>query len=351
MIATNLFRQHTKIPIRIFCTVFCFIIVTAQVNARQGSDLLPEFRNVKFVYREINALGFEEGVTRRDPSDIIKVDSLYYVWYSRSVTTFSGYDATIWYATSPDGIHWTEKGQALQPGPAGSWDDQSVFTPNILIAGEKYYLFYTAVAKPFTERTKTAIGVAVADSPDGPWCKIDSNPILCTGKAGKWIGRTGTQAEPKGAWDSHRVDDACLIIRDGRYWLYYKGRQMGLTPAQTKMGVAIADKPTGPYIKYDKNPIVPTGHEVLVWPHRQGVAALISSGPPAIWYSRNGVDFFFQCQVTDRPNAPGAYRPDAFSDTNNGAGIKWGISMVHHRKWPYLIRFDCNLSANKITTH
>lgn len=49
---------------------------------------------------------------RRDPSDIIKVDELYYVWYSKGPIK-PGYDATVWYATSPDGYEWTEQGQAF----------------------------------------------------------------------------------------------------------------------------------------------------------------------------------------------------------------------------------------------
>ena len=112
-------------------------------------------------------LGPEKGVMRRDPSDIIKVDNLYYVWYTKG-SKHSGYDATIWYATSPDGHIWNEKGEALPRGPEGCWDEQSVFTPNILVADGKYWLFYTAVPKPFFNSgpkiTKTAIGIAVSDS-------------------------------------------------------------------------------------------------------------------------------------------------------------------------------------------
>ena len=44
---------------------------------------------------------------RRDPSDVIKVGDLFYVWYSKGKIS-PGYDATLWYATSPDGK--TKKG-------------------------------------------------------------------------------------------------------------------------------------------------------------------------------------------------------------------------------------------------
>ena len=75
------------------------------------------------------------------------------------------------------------------------------------------------------------------------------------------------------------------------------------------------------------------------------MATLISRGPQSVWYSPDGTRFSLAARLEDRPNAPGAYRPDAFTDTKSGAGIRWGISMVHHRRWPHLLRFECNLNA------
>jgi beta-xylosidase len=314
-------------------------------RSKKASEFHSDFR-----YSPAKGLGFQEGVTRRDPSDVIKVGSAYYVWYTRTTHGYSGYNATVWYATSSDGHTWTEKGQAVGRGEKGAWDERSVFTPNILVAGGSYYLFYTAVPEPFDQRTKTAIGLAVADSPDGVWRKFPHNPVLTTGKSGKWLGMTGTKAELKGDWDSHRVDDACLITRDGKYWLYYKGRQMGLAPRETKMGLAVAAKPTGPYVKHADNPLIKSGHEVLVWPCREGVVSLIGpTGPQknTIQYAPDGLCFSVKASVKNVPKAPGAYRPDAFADTRSGVGITWGISMVHHKKWPYLVRYDCDLRAEK----
>ncbi|MEQ1828329.1 MAG: family 43 glycosylhydrolase [Pirellula sp.] len=233
---------------------------------------------------------------RRDPSDIIKVGSLYYVWYSKGAQAH-GYDATIWYATSPDGHRWMEKGESLARGLVGSWDEQSVFTPNILEADRRYWLFYTAVAKPFINTgpgiSKTAIGTAVSNSPDGPWEKLASNPVLKT-------------SDNHDDFDSLRVDDACLIVRQNKYWFYYKGRQWDKSPAETKLGLAIADKPEGPYVKHSGNPVVPGNHEVLVWPQGNGVAALIGTVGPksitrSILYAQDGLHFSKTHDVVDVP--------------------------------------------------
>ena len=128
-----------------------------------------------FTYAE--AIPFDEGVTRRDPSPVIEVDGVHFVWYSRTEESTNGYSASVWYATSVDGKIWNERGEALPKGPRGAFDEHAAFTPTILVAEEKYYLFYTAVPAPFTNDdggpngTRTAIGVASSDSPSGPWLR------------------------------------------------------------------------------------------------------------------------------------------------------------------------------------
>ena len=91
-----------------------------------------------------------------------------------------GYDATVWYATSPDGRKWTEQGMALGKGKPGTWEGASVFTPNILVAEGRYWLFYTGTSREFGKgfNPDSKIGIAVSDSPAGPWKRLDSNPAL-----------------------------------------------------------------------------------------------------------------------------------------------------------------------------
>ena len=292
----------------------------------------------EFSYETI--IDYEPGVTRRDPSPVIRVGDLYYVWYTKATRDPSGYFGTIWYATSPDGHSWREVGEALGTGDAGAWDEHAVFTPTILVAGGRYYLFYTAVPSPFTNdnggpgATPTAIGVASSDSPDGPWARCAGSPVIRPGEGD--------------AFDSHRVDDACCVVREGRIWLYYKGRQAGLSPAETKMGVASADRPEGPYEKYAANPVLPSGHEVCVWPHGSGVAAIVSPcGPLAktVQYAADGIHFETVGHI-EPPKVPGPYRADNFED-GAGPGVAWGVCQGQgDRDRPYLMRFDCDLRAS-----
>ncbi|MDC2888820.1 hypothetical protein [Psychrosphaera algicola] len=74
---------------------------------------LPQ--KVTVTHSALTGIGVEAGVMRRDPSDVIKVDNIYYVWYSKGKIS-TGYDATVWYATSADGHNWVEQGEALAKG-------------------------------------------------------------------------------------------------------------------------------------------------------------------------------------------------------------------------------------------
>jgi len=317
--------------------VFGMLLTNTVVSGASG-----ESRTMRFEYGPAEGIGPEEGVMRRDPSDIIKVGDTYYIWYTKGAQ-HDGYDATVWFATSPDGKVWKERGEAVKRGPEGSWDEQSVFTPNILVAEGRYWLFYTGVPKPFRNDgnrvTKTAIGVAVAETADGPWRKLDDNPVL-------------VPSEDTERFDSMRVDDSCLLVRDGKYWLYYKGRKWDDTPANTKMGLAIAEKPEGPYRKHVSNPVVRGGHEVLVWPEGRGVVAMITNcGPDGVrntlQYAENGVDFAKMGELAGRvPTAPGAWRPEAFTDSGKGTVIGWGIHIGHKKgSLPFLERFECRLES------
>ena len=144
-------------------------------------------------------------MSRRDPSPVVRAGGRYHAWYSRSTHDASGYWATIWHATSEDGLHWEERGEALGRGRRGAFDEHAVFTPTVMLAEGRWWLFYTAVPEPFDNAggghgRHRRPGSAWRPPPrrDGPWERVGAEPIL----------------EPSAAaegFDSHRVDDACLV--------------------------------------------------------------------------------------------------------------------------------------------
>jgi len=325
--------------------VLCLLstVAAAQYPRRaEGAATVAPSARQSFRMIRLEGLGPEPGVCRRDPSDVIHAGGSYFVWYTKvtngpSIYQYpSGYSGDIWYATSKEGLNWKEEGEALEKGAPGAFDEFGVFTPGILVAEGRYYLFYTAVRSPMSEETPTAIGIATSSSPRGPWRRIRQNPVL-------------TPTRNPSLFDSFRVDDSCLIVRGGRYWLYYKGRQAGHTPAETKWGLAIAERPEGPYLRLREQPVLTSGHEVLVWPEGEGVAALVGpTGPEknTLQYAADGIHFQVMAQICDPPRAPGGFRPDAFSNAARPRGMQWGVSMVIAPD-PYLVRFEMRARTKK----
>jgi hypothetical protein len=323
------------------------LLLSYSSSGQEINSLKEKFSKAVFSFDEVTGIGFEEGCTRRDPSDVLKSGNNYYVYYTKIPKADPKYwgagywGASVWCAVSKDeGYSWNEIGEVLAVGKKGNWDSQSVFTPNILYANGKYYLFYTGV-KPTPGNVKgefennnitdiTAIGVAVSDSPTGPFKKSNENPIL------------KVSVEPE-KFDSYRVDDASLLYRNGLYWLYYKGRSLAAGkggPAHTCMGVAFSKQPAGPYTKYEKV-LLEKSHEVLIWPQGTGVGAFASLSK-TFEYAPDGVDFSSEklnSAVDLRPVAPGAFRPDLTNPVFVGEGLKWGISMIHNKHECYLTRF------------
>ncbi len=320
--------------------------LSAASKRHKVDDSQNEFYT-RFRYSPVKGIGYKKGVGRRDPSTVIKVGNLYYVWYTRVTNPkYKWLYADIWYATSPDGYKWRERGPAVKRGPRGSWDDYSVFTTNILVANGKYYLVYQARSMPERGQFRNVIGMAKADSPNGPWEKLPK-PILRTTPDGKVKGMWYGKVLEKGSWDSGAVHDPGILVRDGKYWLYYKGHQIGEGMfADSKLGVAIADHPEGPYVKHPLNPITNSGHEVWVWPWKSGVAAMLDwAGPEknTIQYAEDGLNFEVVASLEDIPQAGGAYIPDKFTDTKNGRGFTWGLCHYGRSDWNFLLRFDCDL--------
>ncbi len=305
-----------------------------------------ELKQVVYAFDEITGIGFEKGITRRDPSDVIQVDGVFYVYYTKVIGRAPGYWGDIWMASSKDkGYTWKEQGQVLGLGENGTFDSQAVFTPNIIWANGKYYLFYTGV-KLTRGRTDgefennsttdiTALGLAVADNPTGPFKRQSKEPIL------------KVSDDPE-KFDSYRIDDAALMFRDGKYLLYYKGRSRSHNesgPAHTQMGVAVAKKPEGPYKKHPE-PLLNKSHEVMIWKQGEGVAALASISS-TLEYSKTGFDFITErksVKVSNRPLAPGAFRADLTGGESDK--LEWGISMIHNKSDCYLVRYEVNEKEN-----
>lgn len=308
---------------------------TENVDWRQIEPINTTPQNKEAVRFKISGQFLQTpNIVRRDPSDVIKVDDTYYVWYTKITSDTKGYPegwgGSVWYATSKDGHKWTEKGEAVPRGPKGSWDGYGTYTPNVVEFNGKYYLGYTAMPDPFIRKISQAqIGIAVADSPNGPWQKVSDKPSITVSESTQQI-------------DSFLVDDTVFVVNNDQVYLYYKGFPKWKDEAgknirnkvhSTFMTFAVADTPAGPYKKHNK-PLL-RAHEIIAWKAAKDKinSMSIGWGKFLLYESKNGIDFFAKHPLKlDDGNfglrAAGFYRKD-LTGNHKPARPNWGICMAN----------------------
>ncbi|MER7488515.1 family 43 glycosylhydrolase [Streptomyces sp. NPDC126497] len=128
-----------------------------------------------------------------DP-DVRYMDGRY--WIYPTTDGFPGWGGTRFKAfSSRDLVHWEDHGVILDLGPDVSWADRNAWAPAIAERDGKYYLYFCA---------EQQIGVAVADSPAGPFTDALGKPL---------ISRT--------QFDGQMIDPAVFTDDDGRSYLYW----------------------------------------------------------------------------------------------------------------------------------
>ena len=313
----------------------------------------------QFKYTELKGFDYNDQdgtITRRDPSKILLHEGKYYVWYtyrhtptppqgaakSNDSIPSSDWDlAEIWYATSADGFTWEEQGVAIQrpEKPLVGW--RSVTTTDILVWEGKYYLYYQGFMEASGKRGDDCpVAVSYADSPEGPW--TPHNQIVIPNGA-------------EGEWDQYSIHDPYPLVHNGKIYLYYKS-DFGQQPDLVRMqGLATAEDPLGPFTKHPLNPVISSGHETSLFPFKEGVAALVYKDGPehnTVQYAADWVNFEIASITELMPYAAAPYVPDAFTNTQDGRGITWGLAHFINvtGNWDAfsskLVRFDCDLSRD-----
>lgn len=133
--------------------------------------------------------------TAADPFILRASDGRYYLYCTSE--DGSGFPVR----SSEDLIHWTEHGLALR-AKDGRWANDTFWAPECYELDGKYVLLYSGNWKenPTGALENYRIGVAVADTPLGPFAEVSDRPIFDPG---------------------YPIIDANLYQEDGRYYLYY----------------------------------------------------------------------------------------------------------------------------------
>ncbi|MGX1273948.1 GH43 family beta-xylosidase [Streptomyces phaeoluteigriseus] len=128
-----------------------------------------------------------------DPN-IVRFGDTFYLY--PTTDGYAGWSGTRFTAySSTDLVHRKDHGVVLDLGPDVSWADSRAWAPTIAEKDGKYYFYFSADAN---------IGVAVSDSPTGPFKDALGKPLL---KAGQYSGQM--------------IDPAVFTDDDGRSYLYF----------------------------------------------------------------------------------------------------------------------------------
>ncbi|MFF5187731.1 family 43 glycosylhydrolase [Streptomyces sp. NPDC000345] len=142
-----------------------------------------------------------------DPN-IVRFGDTFYMY--PTTDGFEGWSGTQFKAySSTDLVHWTDHGVILDLGPDVSWADSRAWAPTIAEKDGKYYFYFCADAN---------IGVAVSDSPTGPFKDALGAPLL---KAGRLSGQM--------------IDPAVFTDDDGQSYLYWGNGHAYVAPLNADM--------------------------------------------------------------------------------------------------------------------
>ncbi len=225
------------------------------------------------------------------PADpcVIFYEGTYYLYPTGDNVSYHVY-------TSTDLVHWKKGKRVFEPGERNVWAPDVFHNPT----DGKFYLYYTVNQR---------IGVAVADAPDAKFKDIKTlykraiDAHMFRDDDGKYYlyyvqfpgfrihvqpmkspmekeGKPIEILKPTEPWEKISGDvteGPWMLKHKGTYYLLYSGT--GANSLNYAIGYATAKKPTGPFTKYEGNPIVSRNEQAF----GPGHGCVIKDGADQLW--------------------------------------------------------------------
>lgn len=314
-------KRKINIPV---CNILCGCLLLSSFNMVAQQDNLPEqkAKSANPIFKNLGKAYRAPAIAMDDywlwGSSVVKDDhGKYHIYASRFPKSLPFHPGWMVASEIVHGVSDTPQGPydfadvALPPRGAQYWDGKATHNPRILKHNGKYYLIYIGTTHPFEEpdfdnltleskwsivsRNNKRIGLAVADTPYGPWKRFDE-PILKT-KPGTFYSFLTSNPSP-------------VIQEDGSVMMIFKGRGHKEPWGHTHMSLGMAYAPSieGPYkVINDDQPIFNV--------EKQGEAE-----DPFLWKDKDGYHIVFKDQVAKFTGERGAgalaHSPD---------GINWTV--------------------------
>ena len=265
---------------------------------------------------------------------------------------------------STDLVHWQPKGWACQESPE-TWAKSHYWAPEVEFYRGKFYMTYSAMNKA-SDPPRLLIALAVSDKPEGPYQDLhapwfdfgysaidghiflddDGKPYLYFSRNGfrdgysfgimygvaladdlsKPVGEPVKLMEADQPWEKvryaeNRCNEGAFVLKhEGRYYMTYSANHTGFP--HYGIGYATADKPLGPWVKAEENPVAatdpavgisgpghscitssPDGKEMFIVYHTHADAEK-PSGDRVVNIDRMGFDEFGKLKITGPTRSP-----------------------------------------------
>lgn len=205
-----------------------------------------------------------------------KLDEKWFLVYEGA----GGSPGDIGLATSDDGLKFSKQPKPIlihskrQPKDSAdlslTWERTNVGTPSLYIENGSFYLFYHGFGKSSQGGPEDCqLGLAIG--PDLTKLKRSgSGPIIKTSKRG---------------WDSGTVGKRSIVKQNEYYYMVYEGStDQPYDKANWSSGIARAKALTGPWEKFDQNPVLPVtekrfGYDGPEWVQIGGVLYIYFRSP------------------------------------------------------------------------
>jgi beta-xylosidase len=226
-------------------------------------------------FQEMSATHYHNPVIQRYLADpfILSADGWHYLYASWETT--DGRCLPIW--KSRDLAAWEFVRGAVARGETGAWNRRNFWAPEVLFHEGSYWLYYTASPDGTPENTGNRVGLAVSNSPEGPfedagvavpYSSLDGSPfrdtdgslwLYYTCEFGNANGQTPGRIYVDRLLAPNRIagepreimglrewqEGACVLRREGRYYLFYS--LGGWKSDEYRVAWAVGDSPAGPF--------------------------------------------------------------------------------------------------------
>ncbi|MGN1065773.1 MAG: glycoside hydrolase family 43 protein [Thermoguttaceae bacterium] len=142
-----------------------------RLAAASGAD------SAQLTYRNPQGNAADPSILRKPTGEVVEYDGKYWLYYTSENGNVRGFEAR----STRDFTSWQDEGLVFDA--KGTWARDAFWAPEGYEIDGKYYLFFSAQNAPYpwTQAEKFNIGVAVADSPCGPFKLLKDEPIFDPG--------------------------------------------------------------------------------------------------------------------------------------------------------------------------